>query len=157
MNVRRRSIIYMVMAGLAGALFTACQERRVYDHFEQAPAEGWEQREALAFDVPPQQAGSYHLEVCVRTTQAYPYRNLALLVETEAKPSGTLTRDTVTYNFYEAREALAGRKGVSCAELTMPVGTLSFAQGDSVHVSIRHLMRRDCLSGVSDVGVIVSR
>ena len=47
--------------------------------------------------------------------------------------------------------------GISCFEYNTEVRRLRLNANDSMHITVRHDMKRDILPGVSDVGISVRR
>lgn len=157
---KRRSIYNKVLAMAACCavvLLAACDDARAYDHFEHADAEGWSTDEPLTFSVPRQTAGSYALDVTLRSTLACPYQDVTLLVETTRLPGHAVRRDTVCCTINDSRGHPAGQAGISSNETTHRVATLSVRRGDSLQIAVRHLMRRDELPGIRDVGLCLTR
>lgn len=148
-----RRLTYIYKVALAVAALTACADTRSYDHYEHTAVEGWERNEAVAFDVQPQWAGTYSMQLGLRATQAYPYRNLSVVVETTVLPRKTCRRDTVNCTLNDQLGRMTGKNGVSLSETLHAINELQLKQGDSLHVEVRHLMRRDALPGISEVGI----
>ena len=47
--------------------------------------------------------------------------------------------------------------GISYYQYTVPVCQEHFMENDSIHITIRHAMKRDILPGISDIGVKLER
>lgn len=153
----KRHIYNKVVAALLAFGLSACQDARVYDHYEHTSAEEWECGDTLFFDVPQQQGGEFALDVGLRTTAAFPYRSLTLVVETSVFPSGETQRKRIWCTVHNEAESTGKQNGLSIAETMHRVGTLSLKQGDSLHVAIHHDMQREDLPGISEVGLRLSR
>lgn len=147
-------IIYRVTAIIAAALLVAaCDDGRVYDSFAQVDMAEWSAQDTAYFDVPRQSAGQYALTLTVRSTGDYPYQNLALVVETTIVPRHLLQRDTVFCTLRDAAPQPLSQQGVSLSERSFGVRALQLQRGDSLHIAVRHVMRRNALPGISEVGL----
>lgn len=162
--IRNRTVLRLLTAVLLAVMLTACEETRQYDHYEHTDVEGWYTSDRLAFDVPPLSAGTYRVSIGLRATVGYPYRNLALCMETTVLPRGWKKGErpapdsrTVTCTVNDERGNMTGHTGVSLSETLTPAGTLTVGEGDSLHIELRHIMRRELLPGITDVGLRLER
>lgn len=48
-------------------------------------------------------------------------------------------------------------QGISYYQYNFPINIYQMHQGDSIHVAIRHDMKREILPGVSDIGIKISK
>lgn len=147
----RHTYIYMVV--MAVAVLVACADTRSFDHYEHTDVQGWSRSDAVTFDVQPQWKGIYSMQLGLRATQDYPYRNLSVVVETTVLPRKECRRDTVSCTLNDDLGRMTGNNGVSLAETQHVVNELHLQQGDSLHITVHHLMRYETLPGVSEVGI----
>lgn len=148
-----KHILYIMsaVAWLAVSL-SACGGGVVYDKYRPTPVEGWERSDTLTFDVPRLRlSGRYAQAVGLRVTGAYPFTALSLLVERVAEPGHRVYADTIDCRLYDDKGNILGR-GVSTYQYSFSLPPVDLREGDSLHVSIRHVMKREELPGVSDVG-----
>lgn len=145
-------IIYKMVLG-AAVMLTACDDPRTYDHFEHTDTTAWDAEDALCFDVPRQWEGTYDMELRLRSTLDYPYQNLSVVVETTVLPSRQTHRDTVSLTLNDDKGHPTRQSGISLSEIQKHVTTLTLLRSDSLHISVRHLMRRTSLPGISEVGI----
>lgn len=143
------------VAALALAL-AACDSRMVYDRYAHTPTSGWEKNDTLSFGVPPVDAAAYAATLGLRTTGDYPFTALTLVVEQRVYPGGEVYTDTLHCQLTD-RRGNAATRGVSYHQYEFRVRTVALQQGDSIHVRIRHDMKREILPGVSDVGFSLRR
>ena len=143
----------------------ACSRQKVYDAYGHTSLTGWKKNDPVLFDVPPvKAAGDYVAEVGIRITDDFPFTSLFLVVTQTVVPKEEITslarKDTTTYvlscNFMNADGKDVGR-GVSYHQFAYPLPSLSLQEGDSLHVVVRHDMKREILCGVSDIGYTLSR
>lgn len=64
--------------------------------------------------------------------------------------------DTITCSFFDRKGAVEGQ-GISYYQYHFRVSELDFQQGDSIHIVVRHDMKREIMPGIADVGISISR
>ncbi len=150
--MRRLLLLLAAMLALA-----ACTRNRVYDRYAHTPVAGWERNDTLVFDVPPvDAAGDYVSRMGMRISNNYPFMGLTVVVEQTVLPSRRVVADTLACQLVNADGTARGR-GVGFWQYTFPITAGHLDKGDSLHVTIRHNMRREILPGVTDVGFQLSR
>ena len=146
----------MKAAGLMTALLLAlgsCDYYTVFDKYDHTPIAGWEKNDTLTFDVPPlPRSAIYREELGLRINDAYPFMSLRLIVEQRLMPQGTVRRDTLNCRLIDEDGNIRGQ-GVSYYQYSFPITHLKLQKGDSLHVSIRHDMKREILPGIADIGI----
>lgn len=149
-----KRLLLMICTAVALA---ACTPNKVYDHYDHTPIWGWERNDTLVFNVPPvDAAGKYVSRMGMRINGAYPFMGLTVIVEQTVMPSRRTVVDTITCDLINADGTPRGR-GVGYYQYSFPVTVEHLDEGDSLHVTIRHNMRREILPGISDVGFQLSR
>lgn len=144
----------MLVAVLAVA---ACSDNRVYDKYMNTPTSGWEKNDTLYFGVPKLSAGGmYESSLMLRINQGYPFMSLTLIVQQTVLPSREVFTDTLKCRLIDDKGRTTG-KGLNYYQYTFPISRRTMAEGDSLHVTIRHDMKREILPGISDVGLMLSR
>lgn len=152
----RRLFIGTITSMLAFFL-TACETNIVYSHYEHAAMGGWEKNEPLLFEVDTLKAGgAYSMTLGMRISDAYPFRNLHMVVEQTIYPARQVITDTVTCHVTDRRGTMLGH-GVSLYEYNMPIRKRTYNVGDSIHIKVRHNMKREILPGIADVGITIRR
>lgn len=144
-------------------LFHSCNETLVYDRYEHTPIAGWEKNDVLSFDIPPLKSpGTYEQELGLRVTGVYPFMGLTLIVDQcifpQTKAQGAITiekSDTIQCDLINQDGTTKGQ-GISYYQYNFPINTYRFASGDSIHVTIKHDMKREILPGISDIGFKMS-
>ena len=144
-------IMLAVAIGLA-----SCDRNTIYYHYEHAPIAGWEKNDSLSFDIPPVSAGLYREELGLRIDSDYPFMGLSLVIKQTILPSGYEHSDTVNYNLFDRRGNTKG-PGVSFYQFQFHFNTLQLRQGDSLHISVKHNMKREIMPGITDVGIRIDR
>lgn len=142
---------------LAVCLFTACKQSTVYFHYEEIPESGWEKNDLLTFDTDKlANDATYEEEVALRINGKYPFMQLTLIVEQTVYPAGHMMTDTLDCDLIDERGNAKG-EGISQYQYLFPLKTIQLHQGDSLHLSVHHNMKREILPGVTSVGVKLSK
>ena len=130
-----KRLIHFVFILVATIAFSACNHAKVYDEYAHTPIAGWEKNDTLSFEIPPMAAtGYYRQSLGLRTTGAYPFTALTLIVNQTIYPANKGKR-------IEKTDTLL----------------CQLIRGDSIHIAIRHDMKREILPGVSDIGVKITK
>lgn len=142
----------MVVATLATSL-ASCTTSTIYDSYAHTPLAGWEKNDTLTFNVPAMpHTASYSEQVGIRMTTAFPFTSISLIVEQRIMPRGKTLTDTIKCQITDSRGNFIG-KGISSYQYIYPLRSVDLHRGDSIHVSIRHNMKREILPGISDIGL----
>lgn len=137
--------------------FSSCDTDVVYDTYNHTQIEGWEKNDTLVFDVPRMlSSGRYRLEMGMRTTGAFPFTGLSVVVEQTVIPGYRTVTDTLRCRLSDDKGNILGQ-GVSCFQYNFILSDINLRKGDSLHVRVRHIMKREILPGISDVGLKVIR
>lgn len=138
-------------------LFAACETNVVYSNYEHAAIGGWEKNEPLTFSVDSlKTAGTYSMTLGMRISDAYPFRNLHMVIEQTVFPGKRVITDTITCNVMDKRGTMLGH-GVSLYQYDLPIRKCDYQKGDSLHIKVRHNMKREILPGIADVGITIKR
>lgn len=144
------------MGIIAATALQSCNESKVYDKYDHTPLSGWEKNDTLRFDIPRLTAdGMYESTLGLRITDNYPFMGLTLIVEQRLMPTDTIFTDTVKCELTDRNGKTRG-KGVSYYQFRFPVTKMQLSKGDSLHIRVRHDMKREMLPGISDVGISLS-
>ncbi|MCD8296678.1 MAG: gliding motility lipoprotein GldH [Prevotella sp.] len=157
MNVSIRSFFIICAALAIEGLLSSCDESTVYDSYTHTSVSGWEKNEQLCFDIPhAEKTGTYSIGIGLRATDAFPFTNLSLVIEQKILPSGKTITDTLNCALTDVNGNILG-KGVGCYQYDFSLKDIHLNKNDSLHIVIRHAMKRDILPGVSDIGLKLSR
>jgi gliding motility-associated lipoprotein GldH len=98
----------------------------------------------------------YNLDLSVRTSTGYPYRNLYLFVVTSF-PSGNSVTDTLQALLANEQGDWLGRGAGDLRELTIHYkSNIYFPEKGEYHFKVIHGMRDTVLNGVYDLGMRIS-
>ncbi len=137
-------------------LLASCDEKRVVEYQSVADAE-WERSDEKLFCVDSvSTSGTYDLSFLLRTDKDFPYLDLTVVVDETILPSHRHLTDTLTCHIFDSLGHVRG-SGLSIFQHSYPIRTLHLVEGDSLHVSVRHVMKRIVLPGVADVGFGMER
>ena len=140
-----------------GMMLVSCNDHTVFSHYESTSVRGWERNDTLSFNIEPmQETNLYAEEIGVRITGEYPFKGLSLIVEQTVYPSKTTITDTLNCDLIDD-VGHANGKGINHYQYLFPLTTLKLDKGESVHVAIRHCMKREILPGITDIGLKLSR
>lgn len=146
-----------LLAMMLALAFASCETDVIYTHYTHAAIGGWEKNEPLLFDVDSMKVGgTYSMTLGMRISDAYPFRNLHMVVEQTIYPSKQVITDTVTCNVVDRRGTMLGH-GVSLYQYDLPIRKRTYQDGDSLHIKVRHNMKREILPGIADVGITIKR
>ncbi|MBS5895753.1 MAG: gliding motility lipoprotein GldH [Prevotella buccae] len=138
-------------------LAVSCNDKRVYDHFQHAPVAGWEKNDTLFFDIPKvAESGHYSADLGLRINATYPFMGLTLIVEQFSYPDRKRRVDTVNCKLMDSNGKMKGY-GIGSFQYTFHITDLDLQQGDSLHIGVRHDMKREILPGISDIGIILKK
>ncbi|MBE0677145.1 MAG: gliding motility lipoprotein GldH [Bacteroidales bacterium] len=99
---------------------------------------------------------TFNIDLSVRTSTDYPYRNMYLFIVTTF-PSGTIVTDTLQAMITDERGKWLGRGAGDLRELTIPYKTnVFFPEEGEYHFSVIHGMRDTLLKGVYDMAMTIS-
>lgn len=99
---------------------------------------------------------TYNIELSLRTSTAYPYRNIYLFMVTTF-PSGNVVTDTIHTMVTDERGKWLGKGTGDLRELTIPYkSNVYFPESGEYHFRVIHGMRDTLLQGVYDMGMKIS-
>lgn len=150
-----RKSLAIIIAAATLLVLAACNHRKVYDSYMHTPTDGWEKNDTLLFEVPSiAQTSTYQSKLGLRIADNYPFVAITLIVERHIYPRHEIRLDTVNCHLTDRRGNASG-KGISYHQYLFDISPVQLQQGDSIHVRIRHDMKREILPGVSDVGIMM--
>ena len=145
------------MAAMLLSVLSACNRKLVYDRYLSTPISGWEKNDTLSYDIRPVSGtDTYDMWLGLRTSEAYPFTAITLIVEQHIYPKDTIVNDTVNCKLTD-RHGNASGTGVNFHQYRFPITELQLQDGDSIHIRVRHAMKREILPGISDVGISLRR
>ena len=153
------TLLYIIALMVITMGAASCSDPRTYDRYESVSLQGWSRKDTLTFDIPRQWEGNYQLDLCLRAAQTYPYRNISMIIERKViyyrqrKKREKTYNDTINCEIVNDKGILAGQKGITSTEIRQAITSFRLNRNDSMHVTIHHIMNRESLPGISDVGI----
>ena len=153
-----RSLFHIILA-FSLVLFAAACDSSQRSRFRSFGSEGWDSSDTVRLDVDSlRHGGDYELSVEMRISAASPCPYTSATVEIAGNGAGfsPAKPDTVTVPFTSGK----GDKpapGLSLYTYSVPFDTVSLPTGARCFFVMRHIMRLDPLTGVSDAGLRLRR
>ena len=142
---------------ITSMLTVACTGNKVYDNYNHTPVAGWEKNDALSFEISRVKTnGLYNAELGLRINNSYPFMGLTLIVTRTIYPKMRVYTDTLNCHLIDKNGNTNGQ-GISYYQYDFQVGYMKLEKGDSLHVTVRHDMKREILPGISDIGIQLSK
>ncbi len=135
----------------------ACTEGTLLHCYKPLPADGWDRRDTICFDVPEAETDiSGTLFVGLRTTANIGIRDIVIAVEQTGETLSRSRVDTIRYALTDAEgKALTG--GVNTHQYETQHIPFHIQKGQSCTVRIHHLMTREVIPGFTEVGIRISQ
>ncbi len=150
----KRIVFFLLLAA-----FASCERPAALYEYRSTPLEGWESADTLVFAVDSlREGGSYSLDLLLRTSTAipYPFRKLWLVVKQSWHLPAAGRIDTLACELVNADGDICG-DGVLHYRYSFPVDTLVLPEGARGRLAVFHIMRRERLKGISDVGLVLKK
>jgi len=96
-------------------------------------------------------SGKYEEQVGFRILQTFPFTNVSILIQQTVFPAMISHYDTLVCRFMDNRGKIDGN-GISYYQYSFPLKKITLEKGDSLHISIHHIMKRETLPGLTDIG-----
>jgi gliding motility-associated lipoprotein GldH len=160
--MQSKSVLWIVLFAL-GAF--SCDQNKVFSSYTSI-SEAWNKQDVISYDfIAPDTITPYNLCVNLRTTNAYKFSNLFLIVELDY-PNGKVTKDTLEYLMAKPNGELLGSGSTSVKEHKLSFKghdhPFVFSEEGTYKVQIQHAMRHrgapngvTHLEGIIDVGFSV--
>ena len=142
---------------IAVVIIVSCDRKYAAYSYCPTSVSGWNTQDTLRIDIDTiQESGSYSIAIGVRSTRFFPYQILWLQAELELESPRMAFRDTIDCRIADDKGNFLG-KGLSLHENVYFLKTVVLHEGQYGRMKLRHIMRRDPLPGISDVGVIIKK
>jgi len=154
-------ILYHLMVAVSALLtvifLSACDENVTYYHYNTTPLVGWEKNDTLKYEVPPlKDPGTYREEIGIRISAEYPFTSLGLIIEQHFYPGKRVKKDILRCQFTDTKGHFKGR-GTNYFQYNYLLRNVDLRRNDSIHIIIKHDMKREILPGISEVGIKLTR
>ena len=143
------------LKGVGGSLFflLSCINGTMSHSYKPLPAEGWERRDTVCFDL-PQTAEDFNgtLTIGLRTIAHVGMQDIVLAVDQLSEASELCRRDTVRYPLTNA-EGDALMPGVNHHQYETQQLPISMKKGHGGTIRIHHLMTPETMYGITELGI----
>lgn len=148
-------ITRMAVIVAAILVFNCCTGPTIYHSYQTLEEAGWAKHDTLTFQLPQDSIpDTYSIKIGLRTTDDYRYTSLWLVMEQDLQKKGVFVRDTINYPITDKNGGTIG-KGFSSHQQEIPVKSLSVTKEGGTTVRLFHIMKREVIPGVQDVGINV--
>lgn len=145
----RRTILFPLIS----LSMIACTDGTFLHSYKPLPAEGWDIRDTITFDIPQVQEDlDATLYIGLRTKTNIGIRDIMLAVEQSNEDAIVWRCDTVRYPLTDA-EGNALNKGVNMHQYETLQIPCYLKKGKQGTIRIHHLMSNEVLTGITEVGI----
>ena len=142
---------------LSGLSLAACTGGTLFHSYKPLPAEGWDRRDTVCFDLPKAETDiDGTLFIGLRTAANISYQDVVIAVEQHFETPSSYRCDTVRYPLADA-EGFALSPGVNHHQYETQHLPIHLQKGQSGSVSIHHLMRHETLPDITEVGIRIDK
>ncbi len=130
--------------------------RPAYHHYMSPAGRGWSGGDTLRFHVPPvSRTGYYALSLGMRLGIDFPYEGVWVAVETSLTSPDSLLVDTLYFRAIKKGGRPQG-SGINMSQDEQPFDSLRLLGGQGAEIRVYHLMSREVLPAVLDVGLLIT-
>ncbi|MGN0220788.1 MAG: gliding motility lipoprotein GldH [Prevotella sp.] len=168
--IRYAGIVLIITAVVA--LTQGCNRSRVFSRYCHIDEEGWERTDTLRYTAYVSPLYSYtqpaerealaeRKSTCqswveLRVHGDYPYQNVALVVRQCVPSQRKQWCDTLQCSLVNEKGVFNGH-GVGAFQYRFPLRSMTLTDADSIEVHISHIMKKETLRGILDVGFALER
>ncbi len=136
-------------------LASSCTDGTLWHGYVNVGAHGWHDNDTLSFDLPAAPAeGTYSMDIELRTTPAFAYRQLCVVRQTLLSNPAATFRDTIFIQTSTNGRRLTG-DGITVLSFSQAAPELHLSQGQQARILLHHIMSRGTMPDIMDVGVKV--
>ena len=153
----RPFLFHLFIASFPYIMLSACTDSKLLHSYKPLPAEGWERRDTVSFDLPQaEEEINGTLTIGLRTIAHVGMQDVVLAVEQCLENPNSYRQDTVRYPLTNT-EGDALVKGVNFRQYEMQQLPIRMEKGQSGSVRIHHLMRREDIFGFTEIGIKIEK
>ena len=141
---------------LLSSVILSCTGGTVFHSYKPLPAEGWERRDTVCFPLPQQTEDiNGTLTIGLRASAPVGMQDIVLAVEQCLQSPAAYRCDTVRYPLTDAVGNVLG-KGVNTIQYETQQLPIHAQKGQSGIIRIHHIMNRETVSGITELGIKVN-
>ena len=138
-------------------LFFSCNTKDVYHTFNHIPERGWDKRVIERFSpVIEDTISTYDIDLSLRYTNDYNYRNLWLFITCEAETGEEFTDTLNCVLADEYGKWLGSGWGASYQQTISYKTDFNFPRKGRYSISVQQGMRDDVIPGITEVGIKIT-
>ena len=138
-------------------LLASCERSTLMHSYQPLPDNSWNRTDTLLFSLPVlSEDESFGMLVGLRLTNNYPYEGLILEVAQSCQNPYSNRVDTINYKLTDESGDFT-ENGMNYFQYESQRIPLNLKKGQKGEIRIRHLMHREVLPGIMDVGIRVFR
>ena len=135
----------------------ACNRNTLYTHYQPVDINCWHRSDTVCFDAGPMpRDGMYDETLGLRINGNFPFVQLTLIVNQQARPSGLSRTDTIQAVVTDEDGNILG-EGINLFVYNFQLPSVKLLEGDTLHVCVHHDMLRDPLPGITDLGFTLTQ
>lgn len=156
LQILKHNMIFLLPA-IFSFLGISCRQNTLYHtYIPISTTDGWHKQDTLSFEIPPSfKKGEYRMEIGLRNTNQYPFRDIWLSISQNWEDSLEVVTDTL--HFYLADEQGKWINGGNSGDLFQHTYFCEkkFAINPSSKsiLKMTHLMKKEPLPGIHDAGI----
>lgn len=145
----------ILLLALGAMMAAACQHDTLLHTYLPVEGRQWLRSDTAVFALPEmEETGSYDLTLGLRIGSCFPYQSVYVLVEQRLTNPVEVRRDTLCLQLADAEGHLR-ENGITLLQHEEKKMLLYFRKGQTGEIRVSHLMHRDPLPEVSDVGIML--
>ena len=134
-------------------LCVSCTKKIIVHRYAHIDNDGWARCDTLSFEIPPVAvSGDYALFLGMRYSNDMPYEAIWMEVETQFCHPRQYSLDTLCFQTADSIGMLLG-KGINLKQQEVQLLSLNLKEGQQGTVRVRHIMARNLLPFVRDIGI----
>ena len=156
MKPERRLAALALALLTAGLLFGACTRGVLLHRYLPVGPDGWARTDTLRFALPQVPADAdYRVSIGMRYANGFPYEGIWVVAEMRLTHPTALLLDTLYLTTVDEDGRPLGQ-GVTVDQREQPLGILHLRAGQGGSIRLYHIMAREVLPDISDIGLRVA-
>lgn len=148
--LRLRTILGVITA----LCLSACTDSTIlHSYHNPSSPQGWLRLDTICFDIPAQEQDlNVNMSMCMRISNGFPYQHLWVVIDQQWEDSLCCQQDTICFRLVNENEELNGQ-GFTLLQYEQHISPLTLREGVAGQLRVRHIMTREMLPYVHDIGI----
>jgi len=148
-----RKVAFLPLIGLTIA---ACTNNTLIHSYKPLSADGWNRCDTICFNIPQAEADiNGILTIGLRTIANIGMKDVVLAVEQCGETASLYRCDTISYSLTDSEGNALG-KGINIHQFESVQLPFQMKKGHGCSVRIHHLMRREVITDITEVGIKIA-